>query len=130
MHNTTTLDRNISNASIVIGGGSSAKIPMKARPKTGINRLSSRARRGMLKQSAKLSKNLGSSINVIDSPKQPRMSSSPHLKLSIRQSSNKRGGLNSSAIALSSNQRGLLSVADNEMLTNLDLRHDQTGMSP
>ena len=102
---------------------------MKARPKTGVNRLSIRARRGMLKQSAKLSKNLGDSINVIDTPKRKNASPTSQIKLNIRKSSSKRR-LNMTTIALSSNQRGAHSIAENELLTNLDLRHDQSGMSP
>ena len=50
-----TLDRNISNASIVIGGASTSSIPVKTRPKTGVNNLGMRGRR-LLKPAPKLNK--------------------------------------------------------------------------
>ena len=142
----TTMERNITNSSIVIDGGSSSKIPTKVRPKTGVNRLSVRSRRGMLvKPAQKLSKNqlLGSSIHLMGdaSPKLRKGGGSPPgaaslLKLNLRNSNSKRG-LNSSTVALNSFQRGSNSLAGgvdhnnlHETLTNLDLRHDTQGSSP
>lgn len=46
--NMNTMDRNITSSSIMIGGSSAKMIPTKARPKTGVNRLSVRSRRAML----------------------------------------------------------------------------------
>ena len=118
-----TLDRDISNASIIVGGASGSALPMKmkARPQTGVKKnLSMRAKRGLMKSSIKVSKNnlmMSSSINIGDSPKLRKNESTATslLKLNIRHSSRKRG-LNSSI--------GRSSIAENEMLTNLDLRHD------
>lgn len=98
-----SLDRNRSNISITIGSASQM-IPTKARPKTGVNNLSMRSRRTLLKPSAK---NMGSFINHNESSpnlRQPRNahqgSGSPAslLKLKMRQTSSKRVANNASSV--------------------------------